>query len=56
MNAILSQDPNFNWEKDRGDLLFSDGLALRFYNSAEEGWKEEDIERKVRELLSLRKK
>lgn len=56
MNAILSQDPNFNWERDRGDLLFSDGLALRFYNSTEEGWKEEDIEQKVRELLSLRKK
>jgi len=56
LNTILSKDPTFNWERDKGDLLFSDGLALRFYNSYEEGHKEEEIERKVRELLDLRKR
>ncbi|AYZ73640.1 TetR/AcrR family transcriptional regulator [Fusobacterium necrophorum] len=56
LSAILSKDQTFDWEKDRGDLFFSDGLALRFYNSFEEYQTEEEMEEKIRELLQLRKK
>lgn len=56
LKKILSKDPAFVYEKDKGDLVFSDGLALHFYNSSEESNKEEDLERRAREFLSLRKK
>ncbi|RXZ70543.1 TetR/AcrR family transcriptional regulator [Fusobacterium necrophorum] len=55
LNHILSKDRKFNWERDKGDLLFSDGLALLFYNSSERWSKEDDIEKEVRSLLYLRK-
>lgn len=55
LRNILSKDPKFNVERDMGDLLFSDGLALLFYNSSERWSKEEDIEKRIRRLLYLRK-
>lgn len=55
LKRVLEKDEVFDCERDKAELLFSDGLALQFYNSHLE-YKDEDIEKQVRHFLNLKRK